>query len=304
MAAGNLHIPVKLMKRYSQNKSDWDLFVLAICIKLVEGSSAIHPTVPLLRKITGCNLRKAKRLLEAVKNNTELFVYYPEANYLIARSFTRGKLEKSTYYTKGRKPRSFTAYHTQCYKLKHSGGKTASHYNVSRELKDALIVHAIKASELKNSYTISKGENNLFSSSTCSNRSRALSQVKLGKICNYCRNTVSRHIRILESQGKLTVNRQPFVPVVDLRQGEVLSDDPDLPHRNLFVCRGGYYLCYRNTNEYGITDKCEFVFTNIIFNHVQRHSRNCCVKKRGNVLVGSAGYVEHLNRTSLAHLWL
>ena len=262
-----LNIPHKLMKCFRRDKSGWELLIFALCIKMHEGSSAIHPEVSEIRKLLNCSYYKAVRLIEGAKRCPYLFRYYPEANLLIARSFTRGRLEKSEYAC-GRK--SFTAYHADCFKFRYDSGERISHIGISRQLRDALIKHAIMARQLRNDFnTVVPTERK---PSTRSNRSTALLTVKLGRISGYHHSTVSRHIRRMEEREEVRIYRPGYIPVSDLRTGELLTDDESLLSRRAFPHRG--LLVVRDANEYVIDAKSAPVYCHVIFNHARRHRRN------------------------------
>lgn len=261
-----LNIPIKLMKRYRLDKAKWELFVFAVCIKQLYGSSAFKPSVALVRKKLNCSYYKAARLIERAKEDQELFVYYPEANLLIARSFTRGKLKKSENRS-GR--RTFVAYSAFCYKYRYDNAETISHNAISRLLKDRLLIHAIKARQLKNDLqTVVKN----LSTHSRSNRSTALHCKRLGNMigCHYT--TALRHLRSMEKADKLSVYRPEYLPVVDRRSGTILTDNTDLIKRKLFL--RGDYLVTRDINEYILPTDNNDTFANVIFNHHGRRNRN------------------------------
>lgn len=259
-----LNIPLKLMKRYRRDKSLWELFAFAVCLKCLKGSSAIHPTVPLVRKLMGCSYYKSQRIIERAKQCGELFRYYPKTNLLIARSLTRGKLKKSTAYLSKKVIVSYSAF---CYKFRYEKTDTISHIAVSRSLRDALLVHAIKARQLKNDLHCNvEGKTTIPNSR--SNRSTALHSKKLGRIAGCHRSTAIRRLNKMEAESKLTVFRHDFVPVIDHRHDIPLTDDPRLLRRRPFPRHG--FLVVKDCNEYFIDASDTHVFVNVIFNHSRR----------------------------------
>lgn len=251
------------MKRCRKDKALWELFVFAVCIKRVEGSSAIHPEVGAVRRMLNCSYYKAVRLIEGAKHCPMLFRYYPEANLLIARSFTHGRLQRSEYSC-GRK--TFIAYHAFCYKYSFDTEDRISHFAISISLRDVLIKQAIKARQLKYGLTTVVPDNKI---STRTNRRNALYAVKLGHFSGYHHSTATRHIRKMEKSGEISVFRPDFIKVADFKTGEVLTEDPALLSRVPFLRNS--YLVVRDANEYILTDMEKDVFTNIIFNHKGRH---------------------------------
>lgn len=278
------------MKRYRKDKSMWELFVFAVCLKMMEGSSAIHPTVPVIRKLLKCSYYKAERLIERAKECKELFSYYPEANLLIARSFTHGKLEKHGYFA-GKA--FFVAYSTFCFKYRYEKSETVSHFKTSRILKDKLLEFAIRARQLKHGFPIVVNHSN--SVSTRANRSTALTSVKLGAIAGCHHSTATRHLRKMEDDEKLLVYRPDYIKIGDYRTGVMFTDDESLLSRRAFL-RGGY-IVVRDANEYAFKDECSGVFVNVIFNHKGRH--RCHGKSFANVNT-EAGRIQK----ATAHLWI
>ena len=73
-----LNIPLKLMKRYRKDKQMWELFIFAVCIKCIKGSSGIYPDVMSVRRMMKCSHNKAKRMIERAKHCKELFLLQRE----------------------------------------------------------------------------------------------------------------------------------------------------------------------------------------------------------------------------------
>lgn len=259
-----LNIPIKLMKRYRKDRADWELFIFAVCLKCLDSSSAIHPTVPLVRKLMGCSYYKAERMIERAKSCDELFRYYPEANLLIARSFTKGKLKKTTTYLS---KTIFVSYSAFCYKFRFEEAETVSHIAVSRKLQDALLIHAIKARQLKNALHCNVDGKAKIQDSR-SNRPTALHSRKLGRIAGCHQSTATRHLRKMEDNGELTVLRHDFIPVIDHRRNVAVTDDKELLRRRPFPRQG--FLVVKDCNEYIMAPTNTDVFVNVIFNHKGR----------------------------------
>lgn len=258
-----LNIPLKLMKRYRKDKQMWELFIFAVCIKCIKGSSGIYPDVMSVRRMMRCSHNKARRMIERAKHCKELFYYNEKKNYLVAHTFTHGKLEKN-YYRSRRK--EFVAYSAYCYKFRYEPSDTISHFDTSRFLRDRLLLYSVSAKERKNDFLI------VAQNSTRSERSKALSVKKLSHIAGMHHSTVSRHIRKLEAANMVKVKRHDFIKVADYISGQTLTDNPSLLKRKPFLRQG--YLVVKDANEYRLGSACGDVFTNVIFNHVKRHSHN------------------------------
>lgn len=274
MSKTTINIPYKMMKKFRGEKSSWDLFVFAVCLKFISPSSAIKPTIYNIRKLIGCSNDKAKKLIERAKNNTDLFIYYESANLLIARSFTHNKLEKSEF-KRGKK--TYTAYHAFCLKLKLDNSEPISHFKLSRQLRDILIKQAMKAAQLKHAFSnvvSTKTKKQIISSRA--NRSKALNVVKLGRISGYHHSTVSRHIKKMEMSGEVKVFRPDYIKVADIRSEKMLTNNPAILCRKTFVKEG--YLVVRDANSYCIDNKAMPECVNIIFNHSKRHNKKSAAK--------------------------
>lgn len=286
-----LNIPLKLLKRYRKDKSLWELFVLAVCMKINSGDSAIkNPTPTLIKRFFGCSYYKAERLLNKAKQCNELFAYYEKADLLIARSFTHNKLERREYCS-GRT--TFVAYKTFCYKLRYNSSDKISHYNLSRLLKDKLLIYAMKARQLKNDLPAVANNNKI---STRSHRFHALYQRKLAALAGVHRTTVSRHVRKMERQGELRIIESDLIVIANRRTGQLYTNNEMLLCRRPFAHHD--YLCVRDAFEYIVASNNKDTFVNIIFNHRGRHRRNKqTTSKQGE------SRTEYLKRTCLAHLW-
>lgn len=260
-----LNIPLSMLKRYRGDKRLWELFVFAVCLKCVSGSSGIHPDVMLVRKLMRCSHYKAERMIKRAKHCSELFYYNEKKNFLVARSFTRGKLEKATYYSRNKE---YVAYRATCFKFRYEHTESISHIDTSRMLRDKLITSAIYAKSRKNDLPIVVKK----SFSTRSERAEALSTMKLAHIAGMHHSTVSRHLRKMEKTNLVKVTRHPFIKVADFYSGELLTDNKALLERKPFLRQG--YLVVRDANDYKLTSACADKFVNVIFNHEKRRQRN------------------------------
>lgn len=282
------------MKRYRSDKSKWELFIFAVCIKMMFGDSCIRPDVKSVRKLLGCSYYKAERLIERAKSCPELFAYYERPNLLVARSFTHGILDRRIFSSRHN---IYTAYTSTCYKFvfeipEEVSKINISHIEISRKFKDLLMLHAI---ECRQNRKLKDGSHNVVLKSkysTRSNRKSALSVKKLGRISGYSCSTVSRHISKLEKAGEIKVTRHNFIPVADFRSGIVIDDNPALRNRRTFLRHG--LLVVRDANDY-VCDGNYGKF--IIFNHVKRHRKNINSIEKKN-----ESREEYLNRI-LGHLW-
>lgn len=248
-----------MMKRYRKDKSMWELFIFAVCIKCLKGSSGIYPDIMKVRHMMKCSHNKAKRMIERAKCCDELFYYNQKKNYLVARTFTHGKLNKTQW-------EGGIAYSAYCFKFEYIPSPVISHYETSQFLRDRLILCAISAKERKNDFQI------VANLSTRSERAKALSALKLSHIAGVHHTTATRHINKLEQKGIVKVNRFDFVKVADFRSGEVFTDNPMLLSRQPFFRQG--YLVVKDCNEYRLCGDVGGRFTNIIFNHKKRHKHN------------------------------
>lgn len=202
-------------------------------------------------------------MIERAKRCEELFYYNEEKNFLVARTFTYGKLEKRII---SKKTHTYTAYCAYCYKHPYEKAEIISHIEISRLLRDKLMEYSIYAKQRKNDFMI------VANDSTRSERAKALSNIKLGLIAGLHHTTISRHIRKLEAAKQIKVTRYPIQQVRDWRSGEVVTNKESLLNRRPFLSQG--FLCVRESNEYRFTITNRSVFTNVIFNHRKRHSRN------------------------------
>lgn len=254
-----LNIPMKLMKRYRKDKSLWELFVFAVCLKCLKGSSGIHPDVMKIRHLMKCSHNKAKRMIERAKRCGELFYYNERKNFLVAKTFTHGKLNKTMWQGEA----MYSAY---CYKFEYEPQPVVSHFSISQTLRDRLILCAMNAKQRKNDFLI------VANNSTRSERAKALSALKLSKIAGVHHTTATRHINKMERKGIVNVKRHDFIKVADWHSGEQLTDNAELLSRQAFLRQG--YLVVKDCNEYRLCGAYGGRFTNIIFNHKKRHKRN------------------------------
>lgn len=260
-----INVPYRLAKRYRKNKRMWDLLVFAICLKLYSGSSALRvDSAYKVMKMFRCSYRKAERLIEQAKNCPALFSYYPNAQYLVARSFKRGC--EWTWNKRQNKK----LYRDDCIAIEKKSDGIISHYEISTRLRDMLMYKAIKAYQNK-------------MSSNCHFISRQgtikpLTQKFISNIAGCCRSTVTRHLNKAAKQTKdkkseIKITSHPIIPVYDILDGEVINDIPNMDKRKTFI--RSHYACVRDANEYELTDeKFNYIFKHIIYNHKGRRTQN------------------------------
>lgn len=287
-----INIPARLMKSFRKDKALWETFVFAVCVKMVsKGDSKIPADIKSVRKLMGCSYYKAERMIEAARRHPDLFFFYENGKYLVARSFTKGRLERRVYATKGN---TFTAYCAACVRFVYNDAEKVSHIAVSRRLRDTLITNAIKATQTAD------GSDPIVNSSRPS-ASRPLTLHSLSRASGYHHTTVSRHLCKMEKEGKVAVRKGSLVPTVHLESGEVLTDSAALLNCKRWYDWNGVRFV-REPNAYSLVSPQRNDYAvNIIFNHKNRHRHNVSDsprRKRGE------SYGDFVNRTVLAHLWL
>lgn len=242
-----------------------------VCIKLTYGDSAYRPSIDGIMKDFGCGHKTAKRLYEhvtAVGDNSQLFRYNPKTNLLVARTwklcpntkpvrFSKDGVAKMKYCSKIKKPRYVTIN------------------NVIATMRCALMKVAID--EKKRSDKFLSG-NDKYSS--CSDRSQALNQKKMGRFINAHRTTAGRLLKRMEADGDITVSRKPLQEVYDLRHDVWTVDDDTrtmfrLDSRHIIVVNGRGYV--RDANEYFPKERTSF---NVIINAHNRVGNGGCVVSR------------------------
>lgn len=285
-----LNIPIELMKRYRKDKSKWELFTFAVCIKMVSEDSKISTDIKDIRKLLGCNYYKACRMLERAKNHPELFHFYENGKYVIAKSFTHGSLDKKTYRKNNKE---YTAFRKSCIRYQYDRTAPVSHIVVSRALRDSLITNAIKVAQNAD------GSNTIASSPRLSN-SRPLSLVSMAKASGYHKSTVAIHLRKMMANKKVDSCKGEHVAIIHLESGEVLTDDDSFLRRNSFYDFNGIRFV-RQPNRYALINPTKGDYAvSIIFNHKNRHQRNISTQPKRRDNETSADFI---NRIKLAYLW-
>lgn len=290
MSTKTINIPIDLMKRYRKDKSKWELFTFAVCIKMVSEDSKISTDIKDIRKILGCSYYKACRMVERAKDFPELFHFYENGKYVIAKSFTHGKLDKRTYRANHKE---YTAYRKSCIRYQYDDSEAVSHITVSRALRDSLITNAIKATQQTD------GSNPIRTSSRPSD-SRPLSLQSMAKASGYHRSTVALHLRKMKANNKVESVNGEHVAILHLESGEVLTDDESFLRRKAYYDYNGIRYI-RQPNRYALVNpqKGDYAI-NIIFNHKNRLRLNISAnpKRRDN-----EDAADFINRTTLAYLW-
>lgn len=291
MSTRTINIPIDLMKRYRKDKSEWELFVFAVCIKIVsKGDSKISTDIQAIRNTLGCSYYKACRMLEGAKKNTELFQFYENGRCVIAKSFTRGKLDKRTHRTNHKE---YIAYCKSCIRYQYDDSEQCSHIAVSRALRDCLITNAIKAAQQAD------GSTPIETSSRPSD-SRPLTLRSMAKASGYHRCTVALHLKKMESKKKISSAKGKDVAVLHLETGEVLTDDENLLKRKVWYDWHGIRYV-REPNRYALTNPTRGDYAvNIIFNHQKRHKANSSTKPYQRADETRADFI---NRSVIAYLW-
>lgn len=287
-----VNIPIKIMKRYCGDKSSWELFTFAVCVKMASGGdSRISTEVKDVRKLMGCSYYKAGRMIDAAKRCPELFHVYENGRYIVARTFTHGKLEKRIHHTR---KNEYTAYCASCFRYDYDNSEPMRHIKVSRALRDRLITDAIMATQQTD------GSNPIRHSIRPSD-SRPITLQTLAKASGYHYTTVLKHIRNMEKSKKVETVKGDLVTTLHLDTGEVLTDNNSLLNRRTWYDWHGFRFV-RQPNRYAVVraDRSDYA-VNIIFNHKIRHRKNVsAIPKQLN----GESHGDFVNRTVLGHLWL
>ncbi len=284
-----INIPMNIMKRYRSDKSLWELFVFAVCIKMTSGDSRISADIKAVRRLMGCSYYKAVRMVEEAKRCPDLFYVYQNGKHIVARSFTHGRLEKRIHRTR---KKEYTAYCASCIRFRYDPG-SVRHIKVSRELRDTLITDAIMATHQTD------GSNPIKHSFRPSD-SRPITLQTLASVSGYHYTTVLKHIQKMEESRKVATVKGERVSVLHLETGEVLTDNEALLNRKVWYDWHGLRFV-REPNRYTIVnpDRSDHA-VNIIFNHRNRHRRNVSANPRQKQ---GESHGDYLNRTVLAYLW-
>lgn len=291
-----LNIPIKIMKRFCGDKSLWEVFVFAVCVKMCRKDSRIPADIKSVRKLMGCSYYKAERMIEAARQCPELFYVYKNGRHIVARSFTHGRLEKRIHHTK---KNEYIAYCASCFRFGYDDSEPVRHIKVSRTLRDKLITDAIMATQQAD------GSNPITHSIRPSD-SRPITLHSLSKASGYHYTTVLKHIQKMEKAKKVDSVQGGLVAIKRLanndgEQDTVLTDDPALLNRKVWYDWDGFRFV-REPNRYAVVraDRDDYS-VNVIFNHKRRHRKHVSTKPRQQENENQAGF---LNRTTLGHLWL
>lgn len=286
-----LNIPIKTAKRFCGDKSLWEVFVFAVCVKMCRKDSRIPADIKSVRKLMGCSYYKASRMIEAARQCPELFYTYKNGRYIVARSFTHGRLEKRIHHTNRNE---YIAYCASCFRFSYDDSEPVRHIKVSRSLRDKLITDAIMATQQTD------GSNPITHTIRPSD-SRPITLHTLSKASGYHYTTVSKHIRKMEKANKVETAKGSLVTTLHLDTGEILTDDPALLNRKVWYDWGGFRFV-REPNRYAVVRaERDDYSVNIIFNHKRRHRKHVPTKPKQQE---SENHADFLNRTSLGHLWL
>lgn len=274
------NIPVDYMEEAMKNPFHRQVLSFWMCIKFKFGDSAYRPTIDGIMKDFGCGHDTAKRLYEhvtAVGNKSQLFTYNPYSNLLVARSWKLCPKTKNVKFSK-----DGVAKMKYCAKVIPPRYVTIN--NVIRTMRCALMKVAID--EKKRSDKFLSGSEKF---SSCSDRSQALNQKKMGRFINAHRTTAGRLLKQMEVNGDITVSKKPLQAVYDERN-EVWLNNADkesygLDKRHLIILRDGYGYV-RDANEYFPKERTSF---NVIIN---AHSRI----NNGTVIVSRAKQTNNIPR--------
>lgn len=286
-----LNIPMNIMKRFREDKTLWELFAFAVCIKMTSGDSKISTDIKSVRKLMGCSYYKASRMIDGAKQCSELFYIYENGRYIVARSFTHDRLEKRVHRTKNNE---YTAYCANCIRFEYDDSESVRHIKVSRELRDRLITDAIMATQQTD------GSNPIKHSIRPSD-SRPITLQALAKVSGYHYTTVLRHIRKMEVASKVKTVKGELVTTLHLDTGEILTDNDSLLNRKTWYDWHGFRFV-REPNRYAVVraNRDDYA-VNIIFNHKNRHRKNVSIKPKR---LKGENYGDFVNRTVLGYLWL
>lgn len=286
----SLNIPIKLMKRYCKDKSMWELFVFAVSIKLTSDDSKIPNDVKAVRKIMGCSYYKATRMIERARKCPELFFFYENDRYIVARSFTHKKLDRKTFRTN---KKTYTAYCASCIRYRYEKSAVVSHIAVSRQLRDKLIKNAIRATERTDG-------SNTIKNSPRPSQLRPLTLRSLSAASGYHRTTVRKHLANMEQGKEVKIIKGGLRPVLHLESGAVIAGNDFLTNRK--QCFDWHSFRFvREANRYFLISPAKDDYAvNIIFNHTGRHRRHDAASPMQKKNESRAGF---LNRTALAYLW-
>lgn len=256
-----INVPIRLVKPIRRDKTDWDMLVLAICLKLKSTSSGMYVHTPYdLMKSFHCSYRKAERMINKAAHH-ELFHYNPKTHFLSAKSF---KIGADWFEDR----RGNKMYHDSVVIIEKEADGTISHYRISRQLRDKLMLRQLSAK--------SSSDELLRQTNLRPEARKPLTHKYLSNIAGVSRSTVTRHLNKL-SKGDdrvLDVTTYDKIPVCDMEHGVLYNF---FPHRKPFVCGRVAYI--RDANEYSFVDGNHYKqFKHIIYNHKGRRTENRVIK--------------------------
>lgn len=255
-----INVPVRLAKRYRNDKDGWDLLVFAICLKLHSGDSGMYlRSVPQMMKMLHCSYRKAQRLMIKAASDNVLFRYNPKTKFIVARRFSIGC--KRTVARNGNRLKFGNEYlfHDSVIVIDVKDKDCIKHSEISRDLRDLVIMRILGYS--------SANELNCHSEHRSAAK-KPLTQKYLGNIAGIHQTTVSRHLRkMADGDDKaIVITSHDKIPVYDLEHDYLIVE---IPNRRPFV--SGRFLYVRDANDYEILDKSVFGrFKHVIYNHPKR----------------------------------
>lgn len=262
-----LNIPYALIWEYRNDKQKRDLLAFAVCLKMLYGSSAFHPSVSLVRSLMNCRSEKAQRLLEQAKNCPELFYYNEKKNFLVAKNLVRPYIIEQWVEIGKDRILSKSAY---CHKFEYDPNERVSHYDVANKIFNVIILCGI-AQFVREDNFIKVGDVTT-QSSTCPDRKKAITQRRMAKTLNCHHSTISRRIKKLEAKGIISVNRYPIVMIMHTQSGTRYKSDNNFYNRRAFCI--GAFAYVREANEYNLGTNWNFKCCNVIFNHKDRLRHN------------------------------
>lgn len=255
-----INVPVRLAKRYRNDKDGWDLLVFAICLKLQGGNSGMYlRSVPQVMKTLHCSFRKAQRLMKQAASNNVLFRYNPKTKFIIARRFSTGC--KRTVAKNDSKLKFGDGYlfHDSVIKIDAKDKNCIKHNEISRSLRDLTILRILGYSPAN--------ELNCHSEHRSATR-KPLTQKYLGNVAGVHQTTVSRHLRKMADgdDKSIAITSHDKIAVYDLEHEYQIVN---IPNRRPFI--SGRFKYIRDANDYEILDKSIFDrFKHVIYNHPKR----------------------------------
>lgn len=256
-----INVPVRHVKPIRRDRPDWDMLILAVCLKLNSTSSGMYVRTPNdLVKAFHCSHRKAERMLKKAAHH-RFFRYDPKTHFLSAKSF---KIGADWFWDRhGNK-----MYHDDVIVVEKEADGTISHYKISRQLRDRLMTRQLSA---KSSSDELKRQPNLRPEAR-----KPLTHKYLANIAGVSRSTATRHLgKLCKGDNKvLNVTTYDKIPVGDIEHGVIYAC---FLHRKPFVC--GRFAYIRDANDYSFVDGNHYKqFKHVIYNHKSRRTDNRVIK--------------------------